>query len=429
MNERGGDSTLFNLVCALSEAMDLVNPLVVNHHKKTAWFALHLADEMGLSAKSIRKILFAALLHDIGAFSLQERLDTLYFEFDNPHHHACLGYSLLKDFKPFEQEAKIILAHHTWWEPERDEDIGGTDVPLESHLIHLADRVAINLEGYVHLMDRVDAVLDLIDSHRGSMFMPDAVSALFRLASKEVFWFGAFGEDLEEYLILMAEPHALELSSKELGQLARVFAMIIDYRSHFTATHSAGVAGVAEALARALGFTEKNCRTMGVAGYLHDLGKLAIPTEILDKPGRLDAREYHRVQEHVVHTGRLLMKVPDLGYGIRWAAQHHERLNGTGYPAHSAGGEIAFGSRVVAMADIFVAVCEDRPYRKGLGRDQALRVLRRLTREDYLDPEIFEVVEDNFDELDHIRSNFQANSLEDYRFRVECFAETEAREI
>jgi response regulator RpfG family c-di-GMP phosphodiesterase len=125
MDSQTSPASLFNLVSILSQVMDLVSPLVVDHHKRTAWFAVNLAEEMGLGEKAINGILFSALLHDIGAFSLQERLDTLQFEFENPHHHACLGYSLLKDFELFRQEAKIILAHHTWWKPEHDEDIGG----------------------------------------------------------------------------------------------------------------------------------------------------------------------------------------------------------------------------------------------------------------------------------------------------------------
>jgi len=423
MDFQTSSAALFNLVAVLSQVMDLVSPLVVDHHKRTAWFAVNLAEEMGLGKKAINEILFSALLHDIGAFSLQERLDTLQFEFENPHHHACMGYSLLKDFELFSQEAKIILAHHTWWKPERDEDIGGERVPVASHVIHLADRVAILLGEDGTVPDRVEDVLDPVKARAGTVFMPEAVGALLDLAHKEELWLDAFQPDLEDRLRLKIDPRFLEVGSMDIELVARVFARIIDYRSHFTATHSAGVAAVAEVLARYLGFSENNCKTMKVAGYLHDLGKVAIPTEILEKTGRLDTREYNRVQDHVVHTRELLEKVPELGHGIRWASEHHERLNGSGYPEHSAGSDIAFGSRVLAMADIFAAVTEDRPYRKGVDREQALRLLSRLTKEGYLDSEIFQVVVDNFDELSRVRSTAQTDGFEDYRSRLECFDE------
>jgi HD-GYP domain-containing protein (c-di-GMP phosphodiesterase class II) len=416
-------AALFSLVAVLSQVMDLVSPLVMDHHKRTAWFAVNLAEEMGLKGKEINEIIFSALLHDIGAFSLQERLDTLQFEFENPHHHACLGYSLLKDFEPFRQEARIILAHHTWWKPERDEDIGGTSVTKGSHVIHLADRAAILLDERESVLDMVEHVIGHVKAKTGSVFMPEAVAALMDLAHEEEFWLSAFRPDLEEQLRLKIDPRFLEVGSMDLEPVARVFARIIDYRSHFTATHSAGVAVVAEALARYLGFSENNCKTMKVAGYLHDLGKVAVPTDILEKSGRLDPGEYHRVQDHVVHTRKFLEKVPELGHGVRWASQHHEMLNGSGYPEHCAGSEIAFGSRVVALADIFAAIIEDRPYRKGFDREQALRFLRRLTKEGYLDLEVFQVFEYNFDELSRIWTTSQTVCLEDYRSRLECFEE------
>jgi len=429
MDPRASSDSLFNLVTVLSRAMDMVSPLVMGHHKRTAWFAVNLAEKMGLRGKWIKEILFSALLHDIGAFSLQERLDTLQFEFENPHHHACLGYSLLKDLEFFSQEAKIILAHHTWWNPEREEEIGGALVPVASHVIHLADRVAILLGDQPPASGSVGVVLDAVTARNGTVFMPEAVDALRELSSEEGFWPGAFQPDLEGQLRLRIDPRLLDTGPVDLEPLARVLARIIDYRSHYTATHSAGVAAVSEILAGYLGFSAKNIKTMKIAGYLHDLGKLAIPAEILEKSGTLDQEEYHRVQDHVVQTRRLLEKVPELGFGIRWASEHHERLNGSGYPEHSAGDDIAFGSRVVAMADIFAAITEDRPYRKGLDRKQALRLLRRLTREKFLDPEIFQAVEDNFEELSRTRIRAQADCLEDYRFRLECFDEMESREF
>jgi HD-GYP domain-containing protein (c-di-GMP phosphodiesterase class II) len=425
MDSQISPTALFNLVAVLSKAMDLVSPLVVDHHKRTAWFAVNLAEEMGLRGKAINEIVFSALLHDIGAFSLQERLDTLQFEFENPHHHACLGYILLKDVEFFSQESKIILAHHTWWKPEHDEDIGGERVPLASHVIHLADRIAILLGEGKDVPGRIEEVLGSIKAGKGTVFMPGAVDALLDVAHKEEFWLGAMQPDVEDQLALKVDPGFLEMGPMDLEPVARVLARIIDYRSHFTAAHSSGVAAIAEALARYLGFSETNCKTMKIAGYLHDLGKIAIPTELLEKSGHLDTGEYHRVQDHVVHTRNLLEKVPELGYGIRWASEHHERLNGSGYPEHSAGSEIAFGSRVVAMADIFAAVTEDRPYRKGVEKTQALRLLRRLTKEGDLDSEIFQVVENNFDELNRVRITAQAGSLEDHRLRMECFDEME----
>ncbi|UCG39369.1 MAG: HD domain-containing protein [bacterium] len=412
---------LFQLVTALSEAMDLVSPLVADHHRWTAWFAVHIAEEMGLEEGEIKEVLLASLLHDVGAFSLRERLDTLNFDLENPHRHACLGYTLLSDCPPLKREALAILAHHTWWKPRSETEVGGSQVPAASHIIHLGDRVAILLEEDCHVMDHARDILDSVAARAGTMFWPEAVDALERMAGDEKLWFGVFSPGALEYLGYKVDPRLMAMAPGDLEGLAGVFARVIDYRSHFTATHSAGVAAVADALAGFLGFSENNRRTMRIAAHLHDLGKLAVPTEILEKRHRLDEMEYAHVREHAMLTRRLLEKVPDLGYGLIWAAQHHERLDGSGYPDHTSGTQIAFGSRVVAMADVFTALTEERPYRPGLHRKEVLDVLSRLTERGRLDAEVFSVVRSRFDDLDTVRSAAQSASEEDYTFRIEPF--------
>ena len=402
----------------LSEAMDLVSPLLVGHHSRTAWFAVHLAEKMGFSGEEVTRILMASLLHDVGAFSLKERLDTLQFEFENPHHHACLGYKLLHDFGPLREEASVILRHHSWWKPEKNDEPGGEQVPVLSHVLHLADRAAILLEDGTDMDSRIAEVVNSITSREGTVFMPDAVQAFREISSRDELWNGAIAHDIQRRLQGRMNEEALLLEEGDLEQLARLFAKIIDYRSHFTATHSAGVAAVAETLAGILGFSPENCETIKVAGYLHDIGKLTIPTEIIEKPGRLDDTEYLHVQDHARQTRRFLERIPELGHGIEWASQHHERLNGRGYPEHCAESEIAFGSRIVAVADILTAVTEDRPYRDGMGRDGALGVLTRLTDGGYLDPEVFGAAVENFEELNAVRLDAQAEAEEDYRCRI-----------
>ncbi len=419
-------STLFDLVAVLSEAMDLVNPLVVDHHRLTAWFAAHIAEQMGLSEDELSRVIIAALLHDVGAFSLKERLDTLHFEFENPHHHARLGHRLLHDFGPLKEEAGIILGHHAWWKPEKDDDPGGDQVPGASHIIHLADRIAILISGAEDGRVGAEDVLKAVEVRDGTVFMPDAVEAFRGLASLDGFWQDASGTESIDLLKHKVAGNALVLDTDDLERLARMFAKIIDYRSHFTATHSAGVAGVAEALAGLLGFSDDHRQIIRVAGYLHDLGKLTIPTELIEKPGQLDDLEYLHVQDHAVQTRRFLERIPELGYGIEWAAQHHERLDGSGYPEHSTEQEIAFGSRVVAVADIFTAVTEDRPYREGMDRDDALQVLTQLTDGGYLDPEVFGAAVANFEELNAVRLDVQAEAEEDYRCRVGEIEEQES---
>ena len=107
---------MFDLLNCLSSAMDLVNPKLVNHHKQVAYVALCIARELNLPADQQTDLVYAGLLHDIGAISLAEKLQALQFEFENPQKHAELGYMLIKVYEPFARIAPLIRFHHVPWD-------------------------------------------------------------------------------------------------------------------------------------------------------------------------------------------------------------------------------------------------------------------------------------------------------------------------
>ena len=152
--------------------------------------------------------------------------------------------------------------------------------------------------------------------------------------------------------------------------------MIIDFRSPFTAMHSAGVAASARALARLAGMNAQECDMMEIAGSLHDLGKIRTPSEILEKPGKLTSEEFNVMKEHAFFSDLLLGRVGRFDVIREWAVLHHEKLNGKGYPYHMKEGEIPFGSQIMAVADVFSAITEDRPYRKGMAEDSVKAIMR-----------------------------------------------------
>ena len=106
---------LSDLTICLSDAMDFIDPAVVNHHKQVAYIAYRIGTEMGLPHSSLNELMMAGALHDIGAFSLKERMDTLAFEVKNPHLHTERGYALLRSFEPMSDIAEIIRFHHLPW--------------------------------------------------------------------------------------------------------------------------------------------------------------------------------------------------------------------------------------------------------------------------------------------------------------------------
>lgn len=148
-----------------------------------------------------------------------------------------------------------------------------------------------------------------------------------------------------------------------------------------------------------------------MAGNLHDIGKLAVPTEILDKPGKLTPQEMFIIRQHPYYTHRILSTVPGLETVNTWASLHHKRLDGRGYPFRPR--ELPLGSRIIAVADIFTAITENRPYRRGMDRLQCLAVLDQLVAEGAIDGDVVAVLRHDFDQIHHIRRRSQSAHASD----------------
>lgn len=135
---------LYDMVRCIAEALDLISPLLAGHHKKVSYIAAAVAEEYGLTPEEQEHVILAGLLHDVGALTLQSKIDTLEFEVKDPSHQE-IGYRLLAQCPFLFRAATFVRHHHAWWEREKD-------APLESHILHLADRVDV-------LIDRRKVVL------------------------------------------------------------------------------------------------------------------------------------------------------------------------------------------------------------------------------------------------------------------------------
>ena len=406
---------LFDLAMCLSSAMDLVSPVLVNHHKQVAHIAFSIGVTLGLTREERNELALAGLLHDSGALSAKDRLNTLQFELVGPHKHAEAGYLLLKNFEPLSTVALLVRYHHVPWNEGTGSEFKGRQVPMGSHILHLADRIAVLINKQQQVLGQVKTICDKVEEQSGRMFVPRLVDAFKSLANKESFWLDATSESITSVLRRSSELQTVELDMKGILGLTNLFRQIIDYRCRFTATHSSGVAASAEALARLAGFSERECRMMKVAGYLHDLGKLAVPAEILEKPARLTKDEFNIIRSHSFHTYRTLESISDFDIINAWGAFHHERLDGNGYPFHIEGDDLPAGSRIMAVADVFTAITEDRPYRKGIPNDSALHVLQQMADNSALDSNIVSLLKLHLDDINSFRIAAQAASVEEYQ--------------
>jgi putative nucleotidyltransferase with HDIG domain len=212
----------------------------------------------------------------------------------------------------------------------------------------------------------------------------------------------------------MNEP-PVDATDDTIQGIAEVFARVVDAMSGWTATHTAGVAATAVALARLMKFSLREQIFMRTAGLLHDLGKLSVPTRILDKRGDLSPQEWVVIKGHTYHTYKILETAGFPRQIAEWAAFHHERIDGNGYPFHLKGRYLTLGSRIMAVADTFTALTEDRPYRGGVSCTRAITIMHRQVRNGGLDGDVLAVLAKNRDYVDTIRRREQERYARDQR--------------
>lgn len=409
--------SLFEVVICLSNAMDLINPQVVNHHKQVATIALSIASELGLTIKEQNNIVIAALLHDSGALSYEERADAMMFDADSLksiHRHAKIGYAILNNFDPFEEIAPLILFHHVNFDGSNDAEFKGEAIPLGSYILHVADRVSVLLDKNKDILSQRDEIITRLKDHRGSLFMPELVDTLERLIKREAFWFDIYYSAMTDIVKRKSGLLLLELNVKDLLSLSHLFCQFIDFRSTYTFNHSSGVAASATKIAEIAGFSERECNIMNIAGYFHDIGKLAVPSSILDKTKKLTSLEFNIIKRHVFFTYSLLEPIKDFEEVAQWAAFHHERLDGNGYPFHYGASNLSMGSRIMAVADVFTAITEDRPYRKGMDSEKTLSVLHNMVNDNAIDRKLVSMLEKNYDLVNSVRLNAQQDTIKIY---------------
>jgi PAS domain S-box-containing protein/putative nucleotidyltransferase with HDIG domain len=159
---------------------------------------------------------------------------------------------------------------------------------------------------------------------------------------------------------------------KTLAAVIQTMALTVEMRDPYTAGHQNRVSVIACAIAKEMGLTAEQINGIRVIGSLHDIGKISVPGEILSKPGRITEAEFSIIREHP-KTGYDILKGIDFPWPVAQAVlQHHERIDGSGYPNHLSGSQVILEARVIAVADVVEAMSSHRPYRPSLGIDRAL---------------------------------------------------------
>ncbi|RJR36128.1 MAG: HD domain-containing protein [Deltaproteobacteria bacterium] len=182
---------------------------------------------------------------------------------------------------------------------------------------------------------------------------------------------------------------SFEQLQKTLRGTVKALGSALEMRDPYTSGHQRRVAQLACAIGKELGLSGEQIEGMRMIGFLHDIGKIAVPAEILTKPGRINAHEFSLIKMHA-EAGFDILKEIDFPCPVAESiAQHHERLDGSGYPKGLSGPEILLQARILAVADVVEAMSSHRPYRPGLGIETALKEVTNK-KGSHFDPEVVE---------------------------------------
>lgn len=377
----------FDLIKVVSQVVDLVNTTLSDHHLRTGFLADQICRRLDLKRPEHHLVVLSAMLHDLGVVPLGLKADDLLFETDMEAHSRA-GWMFLRFCPQLREEARLVRYHHLSWTEVRNLPEAHRRAGELANIIHLADFMDISSRGLVSprrlrvtlkgLAGRIFSG-EYVEVARDLLFTPDLFPGLGEAARR----------------LSLPATEDLALTEADSTAFAHLFSKLIDSRSPFTAMHSTVVASLSLLLHHLAGGREEDVQSMYLAGLLHDVGKLAVPLELIEKPGPLTEIEFAKVSEHARLSYQTLSSLPGFHRVAVWGACHHERLDGSGYPEGLTAKDLPMESRMVAVADVLGALTENRPYRAGLSPRAALSVLDTMAKSRALDGDLVGLVGQN----------------------------------
>lgn len=396
---------LYNLINALSVALDFTSKGITEHHKRVAYISLQIGKAMDLETDSLMDLYYASSLHDIGAITFGEKALLGEFEVKNSFNHCQLGYLFLKDSGVFSSISQTILCHHDRWNGGNRSTFSGHEIPLLSRIIHLADRVDVLIKQDDCILQQRREIINKLKELSGTVFDPEIFNVFSDISISEGFWLDMTSNYLDHCInSLIEKKENINVTTETMMNIAKIFSKVIDSKSKFTYRHSDFVCSVAVKLHSILGFGHDAQEMITIAALLHDLGKLTVPEEILEKPGKLTEVEYNKIKQHSYYTYRILHNIGGFEEIAEWAAYHHEKIDGTGYPFRIGGDRLSLGARVMAVSDIFAALVEDRPYRPGMKRETVQRILTEAVKNKAIDGDITGLIFERYEDFEELKS-------------------------
>jgi putative nucleotidyltransferase with HDIG domain len=436
--------SLSEIISALSYALDLTEGAVHGHALRSCLLGMRIAAEAGLSNDQMSSLYFALLLKDVGCSSNASRVCQIVGSNDHgvktglrhvdwtkpglstvklfwmnvlPGYGAAAhvarilrvggvqprsneeitdlrgdrGASIIGKLGMGDVAAQAVHSLNEHWDgsgqPERRQR---EEIPLLSRICAIAQHLDMFSSGR-----GVDKAIETLKQRSGTWFDPDLVRVAVSLHRRGTLWANCVSTDSQDdtrQAVLDLDPgRKHQLEAGRIDDICEAFADVVDAKSNFTFRHSMGVAEAAFEIATALHLPASRVQLVRRAALLHDIGKLSVSNSILDKNGTLNAEEWKTVHLHPGITRCILERIGPFREMAVIAGEHHEKLDGCGYPDRLMAPDLSLESRIIAVADVYSALSEDRPYRLSLDLDEIVTIMTKLVP-DKLDADCFEAL-------------------------------------
>jgi HD-GYP domain-containing protein (c-di-GMP phosphodiesterase class II) len=377
------------LVRAISSALDIIEGELLgastHHGKRIGILCAAMGRKLGMDELSLSVLVTCALFHDsaLTEYIFAEK------EGGAPalKMHCEAGQRNVEDLLCPAALEGFVLYHH-----ERADGSGifgkkEGEFPREAALIAIADTLDVAHHLQRVPLEALSAIHLEIKRKTGAQFTHEAAEALLAVLDQEML------ASLRDERIFQTACTVLPVWTATAGDrtvfcLAALIARVIDYKSVFTRRHSEQIAHRAWLMGSYYGYDTDALMAFYLAAALHDIGKLAVPTAILEKPGSLDEHEFALMKAHVRKTFEILKDIEGFEYICTVASSHHEKLDGSGYPFGKEAAELDFNARLLACIDIYQAVCEERPYHAERSHEQTMAILYDMAARGFIDKTI-----------------------------------------
>lgn len=416
---------LGSVLGGLSYALDLTEGQPEGHCIRCCWIGTRIGLALGLTGKDYEDLYFTLLMKDLGCSSNAARICALYladdisfkrdfkvidgsltealrFVFTKTGLEAGLSerlratVNILRNGGEISRELIETRCHRGadiagkmrfsaevqngirsldehWDGSGKPDGLAGADLPQLSNIALMAQVTDI-----FHSSQGPKAALAEVVGRAGRWFDPTLVDALVTASKDPEFWTRLNDPDLEDHVFALDPSEETEaLDETYLDDIASAFADVVDAKSPFTADHSSRVTLYSDMIAEELGLGADHRRWLRRAALLHDLGKLAVSNQILDKPGKPDEAEWAAIRSHPAFSRTILERVEAFRDIAPVAGAHHERLDGGGYPDGVSGAALCLEARILTVADVFDALSADRPYRAAMPIEKALGIMAK----------------------------------------------------